>query len=67
MGAVFRLRHKVGPTTHNERETAGIECGTDKFGDNVHGRKEGIKYRVQIFFGAPEKTAVEASERLLMC
>ena len=31
----------AGPTTHNERETAGIECGTDQFGDNVHEKKEG--------------------------
>ena len=28
----------------NERETARIKCGTDQFGDNVHGEKEGIKY-----------------------
>ena len=29
----------------NEGETAGIECGTDQFGDNVHENKEGIKYQ----------------------
>ena len=23
-----------GPMMHNERETAGIECGTDQFGDS---------------------------------
>ena len=26
--AVFCLRHKVVPMTHNEQETASIECGT---------------------------------------
>ena len=41
MGAVFWLRHRVGPTTHNERETAGSECGTDQFGDNVHEKIRG--------------------------
>ena len=30
---------------HNEREAAGVECGTDQFGDNVHEKKEGIKYQ----------------------
>ena len=30
------------PTAHNERETAGIECGTDQFGDDIHERKKKI-------------------------
>ena len=37
--------NKVGPTMHNERETAGIVFGTDRFGDNVHEKKEGMKYQ----------------------
>ena len=29
--------------THNERETAGMECGTDQLGDNLHEEKENKK------------------------
>ena len=29
--------------THNERETAGMECGTDQLGDNIHEEKENKK------------------------
>ena len=38
--------HVVGPMTHSEQEAPGIECGTDQFGDNVHGKKEGIRYQI---------------------
>ena len=43
---------------HNERETAGMEYGTDQFGDNVHGKKRELSIRDSdaiIICGAPEK------------
>ena len=39
-----------GSMTHNERETAGIECGTDQFGDSETLRSklsEGLQKRLQ--------------------
>ena len=69
MGAVFRLSHKVGPKTHNERESAWMECGIDQFGDNVHKKQETIKYirdiEVQYIWRAPEKTEVEGLDSVI--
>ena len=66
---VGAARHKVDPTTHMNKNLLGWSVELTSL-ETTLTKKERIKYQsieVQYIWGAPEKTAVEAWGRLLMC
>ena len=53
---------------HNERETVGIECGTDQYGDNVRGNKISETLRSKLSKGLQKILQQRPGwERLMMC